>query len=262
MFRSLNVAATGMAAQQMRLEGISHNIANSNTVGFKRQRVEFQDLLYQIVRQPGAATGDTTQSPVGVHAGSGVRSVGVVAIQEQGTFLMTDNPLDVAVEGRGFIPVLRDDGTMAYTRAGNLKSDATGRLVTTDGLPIDPPITIPAEATSVTISPSGQVAVTLPGEPDPVEVGQITTATFINPAGLRSVGHNLLERTIASGEPNFNEPGSNGHGTLLQGALEQSNVDMVEEMVGLISAQRSYEINSKVITTADQMLQSATEMVR
>lgn len=260
MFRSLNVAATGMAAQQTRLEGISHNIANSNTVGFKRQRVEFQDLLYQVTRQPGAATGQTTEAPLGVQMGTGVRVVGTVAVHEQGTFMTTDNPLDVAVEGRGFLMVQREDGTLAYTRAGNLKADASGRIVTNDGLPLDPPITVPIDATSVTISPNGAVSVTLPGEVDPVEVGQILTATFVNPGGLRNVGHNMMERTIASGEPVFAEPGTEGHGTILQGALEQSNVDMVEEMVNLISTQRSYEINSRVISSADEMLRAATEM--
>jgi flagellar basal-body rod protein FlgG len=260
MFRSLNVAATGMAAQQTRLEGISHNIANSGTVGFKKQRVEFQDLLYQMVRQPGVSTGQTTEAPLGVQLGSGVRVVGTVNIHEQGTFLNTDNPLDVAVEGNGFLAVSREDGSLAFTRAGNLKADSTGRIVTNDGMPIDPPITLPEGATNVAIAPTGKVTVTLPGEADPVEVGQITLASFVNPSGLRNLGHNLLERTLASGDPIFADPGSDGHGTLMQGALEQSNVDMVEEMVNLISAQRSYEINSRVITSADEMLRKASEM--
>lgn len=250
-----------MAAQQTRLEGISHNIANSSTVGFKKQRVEFQDLLYQTVRQPGAATGDTTQAPIGAQMGTGVRMVGTVAIQEQGSIITTDNPLDVTIEGRGFLTVQREDGTLAYTRSGNLKTDSSGRIVTNDGLPIDPPITIPQDASGITISSTGLVTVNLQGEEEPVEVGQIQTATFINPGGLRAVGRNMLERTVASGEAIFAEPGTNSHGTILQGALEQSNVDMVEEMVNLISAQRSYEINSRVISSADEMLQKATEMV-
>jgi flagellar basal-body rod protein FlgG len=260
MFRSLNVAATGMAAQQTRLEGISHNIANSNTVGFKKQRVEFQDLLYQIVKLPGAATGETTEAPLGVQLGSGVRVVGTVNIHEQGTFINTDNPLDIAVEGPGFLTVTREDGSLAYTRAGNLKADSTGRIVTNDGLPLEPPISIPEGATNITIASNGKVTVTIPGEDDPVEVGQITTATFVNPSGLMNLGHNMLERTQASGDPIFADPGTDGHGTIMQGSLEQSNVDMVEEMVNLISAQRSYEINSRVISSADEMLRSATEM--
>lgn len=260
MFRSLHVAATGMAAQQTRLEGISHNIANSSTVGFKKQRIEFQDLLYQTVRQPGANTGDTTQAPIGIQLGTGVRMVGTVAVYEQGNLLTTDNPLDVAIEGRGFFVVQREDGSQAFTRTGTLKADADGRLVTSDGLPIDPPITIPKEAASVTISESGLVSVMLPDEADPVEIGQLQTATFVNPSGLRQVGHNMVEATAASGEPVLSEPGQNGHGTLQQGALEQSNVDMVEEMINLISAQRSYEINSRVISSADEMLRSASEM--
>jgi flagellar basal-body rod protein FlgG len=260
MFRSLHVAATGMAAQESRLEAISHNISNSSTVGFKRQRVEFQDLLYQTIRAPGAPTGATTESPVGVQKGSGVRLVGTVSIQEQGTYLATDNPLDVAIEGRGFLSVQREDGTLAYTRAGTLKTDGTGRLVNTDGLPIEPPITIPAEANGVSISPNGVVRANMPGQEEPVELGQILTTSFVNPSGLMAVGHNLFEATQASGIPMVNEPGREGHGTLLQGSLEQSNVDLVEEMINLISAQRTYEINSRVISSADQMLQKAAEM--
>ncbi|OQX69245.1 MAG: flagellar basal-body rod protein FlgG [Sorangiineae bacterium NIC37A_2] len=260
MFRSLHVAATGMAAQQTRLEGISHNIANSGTVGFKRQRVEFQDLLYQMVRQPGATTGETTQAPLGVQLGSGVRIAGTVNIHEQGTFLTTSNPLDLAIEGNGFFAIQREDGSLAYTRAGNFQADASGRIVTSDGLPLDPPISIPAEALSVSIAANGTVTVTMPGESDPVEIGQITTASFVNPAGLRNIGHNLYERTVASGEPEFSTPTTGVHGAIMQGALEQSNVDMVEEMVNLISAQRSYEINSRVVSSADEMLRKASEM--
>ncbi|MCH2108734.1 MAG: flagellar basal-body rod protein FlgG [Polyangiaceae bacterium] len=260
MFRSLHVAATGMAAQQSRLEGISHNIANSNTTGFKRSRLEFQDLLYHTVRNPGAATGDTTEAPIGVQYGSGVRIVGTAQVHEQGSFMTTDNPLDVAIEGRGFLTVQRNDGTLAYTRAGTLKADANGQIVTNEGLALEPPIAIPEDSQGLTISPTGIVTVQVPGEEEPIEVGQINTATFVNPGGLRALGHNLYERTIASGEAQFAEPGSEGHGTLMQGALEQSNVDMVEEMINLISAQRSYEINSRVISSADEMLRAATEM--
>ncbi len=260
MFRSLHVAATGMAAQQSRLEGISHNIANSNTVGFKRGRVEFQDLLYQTVKNPGAISGDVNYSPIGIQYGSGVRVSGLAQVHEQGAFKPTDNPLDLAVEGRGFFVVQREDGTLAYTRNGAFRADASGQIVTSDGLPLDPPITLPEDAAGVSISPDGTVTAQLPGDETPVEFGQIMTATFINPAGLRALGHNLYERTIASGEPQFGEPGEDGRGTIMQGALEQSNVDMVEEMVNLISAQRSYEINSRVISSADEMLRKVSEM--
>lgn len=262
MFRSLNVAATGMAAQQSRLEGISHNIANSNTVGFKRGRIEFQDLLYNTVRHPGAATGDTTNAPIGVQYGSGVRVAGLAQVHEQGSFQTTDNPLDLSVEGQGFFMVQREDGTLAYTRNGAFRANAEGMIVTSDGLPLDPPITIPENSMNVSIAPNGTVSVQLPGEEVPIEVGELMMATFVNPGGLRAVGHNLYERTIASGEAQFGSPGEDGIGTIMQGALEQSNVDMVEEMVNLISAQRSYEINSRVISSADQMLKSATDMSR
>ena len=262
MFRSLNVAATGMAAQQSRLEGISHNIANSNTVGFKRGRIEFQDLLYNTVRNPGAATGDTTMAPIGVQYGSGVRVSGLAQVHEQGSFQTTENPLDLSVEGRGFFTVQREDGTLAYTRNGAFRASSDGTIVTSDGLPLDPPVTIPENSASVSISPNGTVSVQLPGEEIPVDVGQIMMASFVNPSGLRAVGHNLFERTVASGDPQFGEPGEDGIGTIMQGALEQSNVDMVEEMVNLISAQRSYEINSRVISSADQMLKAATDMSR
>lgn len=260
MFRSLHVAATGMAAQQSRLEGISHNIANSNTVGFKRGRVEFQDLLYQTVRNPGASTGDVNYTPIGIQYGSGVRVSGAAQVHEQGTFQTTDNTLDLAVEGQGFFVVQREDGTLAYTRNGAFRANAEGQVVNSDGLPLDPPITLPDNAAGITVGSDGRVTAQLPGDDAPIEFGQIMTATFINPAGLRAVGHNLFERTIASGDPQFGEPGEEGRGTIMQGALEQSNVDMVEEMVNLISTQRSYEINSRVISSADEMLRKVGEM--
>jgi flagellar basal-body rod protein FlgG len=249
-----------MSAQETHLEGISNNIANANTVGYKRQRVDFQDLLYQTVRAPGAPTGPTTTNPTGLQIGTGVRVVGTARVFSQGTLLNTQNPLDVAIEGNGFFVVQQADGTPAYTRAGGLQADGDGRLVTPEGLPLDPPLNVPPGATSISIAANGTVSVTLAGETDPVDVGQIQTANFVNPAGLRSIGHNLLLATPASGEPQLGEPGQDGRGALLQGSLEQANVDIVGEMIGLISAQRAYEINSKVISTADEMLRAATQL--
>ncbi|HVU01465.1 MAG TPA: flagellar basal-body rod protein FlgG [Polyangiaceae bacterium] len=260
MFRSLHVAATGMAAQETNLEGISNNIANANTTGYKKQRIDFQDLLYQQVLPPGTPTGATTQAPTGLQLGSGVRIVGTARLFQQGTLLQTNNSLDVAIEGNGFFAVQQADGTPAYTRAGNLQTDGQGRLTTSEGLPIDPPISIPQGATGVTISANGIVSATMSGETTPTEIGRITTVNFVNPGGLKALGHNLFVATDASGDPQIGEPGTDGRGTLLQGSLEHANVDVVEEMIELISAQRAYEINSKVVTTADEMLKAATQM--
>jgi flagellar basal-body rod protein FlgG len=260
MFRSLHIAASGMAAQETNLEGISNNIANSNTTGYKKQRTDFQDLLYQTVRAAGTQTSATTQSPTGLQIGSGVRVVSTSRVFAQGPTIVTTNPLDVAIEGNGFFTIQRPDGTLAYTRNGQFQANAQGQLVTHEGMLVDPSITIPQDATAITIGADGTVSVTLAANPNPTEIGQLTTAMFVNPGGLRAIGHNLFIPTGSSGEAQTGQPGSDGRGTLLQGSLEHSNVDVVDEMVNMISAQRGYEINSKVITAADEMLRTATQL--
>lgn len=260
VFRSLHIAATGMAAQETQLEGVSNNIANSNTTGYKRQRVEFQDLLYQTVRAAGTRTTEQTRSPTGIQLGSGVRVAGTSRAFSQGAIMVTNNPLDVAIEGSGFFVVQQPDGTPAYTRAGALQKDSQGQLVTAEGHLIEPPIIIPPDAHTVSIGADGTVSAMLSHQATPVEVGQLTIASFINPSGLHALGRNLFTETSASGEPQVGTPGSDGRGALLQGALERANVDVVEEMIGMITAQRAYEVNSKVVTTADDMLRAATQM--
>lgn len=260
MFRSLHIAATGMSAQQTHLEGVANNIANANTTAYKRQRVDFQDLLYQTVRGAGTRTTSTSVSPTGLQLGSGVRVQGTSRSFSQGNVHITNNPLDIAIEGAGLFAVQQPDGTPAYTRNGALQKDAQGQLVTPEGLPLDPPIVIPTEAVSVTVGANGTVSAMIAGQEAPVELGQLTIAQFANPAGLHALGRNLYAATNASGEAQMGSPGMDGRGALLQGALERANVDVVEEMIGLISAQRAYEVNSKVVTSADDMLRAATQM--
>jgi flagellar basal-body rod protein FlgG len=259
MFRSLNVAATGMVAQETKLDTIANNLANANTTGYKRQDAEFEDLLYQNVRSatPNASGG---AAPAGTQVGSGVRVVTTSRAFAQGPIQQTGNPLDVAIEGSGFIGVTRASGEIAYSRAGNLKVDAQGRLCTNDGLAVEPPITVPTDATAVTIAPDGTVSALSAGQRAPTQLGQLQLITFPNPNGLSALGHNLYSATLASGEPVSGTPGTDGRGTLLQGAVEGSNVEMVSEMVGLIRTQRAYEINSKVISAADDMLRNATQV--
>ena len=259
MFRSLNVAATGMVAQETKLDTIANNLANANTAGYKRQDAEFEDLLYQNVRSatPNAIGG---AAPAGTQVGSGVRVVTTSRAFAQGSIQQTGNPLDIAIEGSGFIGVTRASGEIAYSRAGNLKVDAQGRLCTNDGLAIEPPITVPTDATSITIASDGTVSALSAGQRAPTQLGQLQLVTFPNPNGLTALGHNLYTATAASGEPVIGAPGTDGRGTILQGALEGSNVEMVSEMVNLIRTQRAYEVNSKVISAADDMLRNATQV--
>jgi flagellar basal-body rod protein FlgG len=248
-----------MVAQETKLDTIANNLANANTAGYKRQDAEFEDLLYQNVRAatPNGAGG---AAPSGTQVGSGVRVVTTSRAFAQGSIQQTGNPLDIAIEGTGFIAVTRASGEIAYGRAGNLKVDAQGRLCTNDGLAVEPPITVPTDATAITIASDGTVSATSAGQRAPTQLGQIQLVTFPNPNGLTALGHNLYGATAASGEPVSGTPGTDGRGTLLQGALEGSNVEMVSEMVGLIRTQRAYEINSKVISAADDMLRNATQV--
>ena len=259
--QALRTAATGMAAQSMNVEVISNNIANMNTVGFKKQRAEFQDLLYQTLEMPGAQSSDQgTIVPTGVQIGAGVKAGSVYRITTQGSMTRTDNDYDLAIDGRGFFQVLMPSGETAYTRAGNLSVNDQGQLVTEDGYQIQPGITIPNDATAVSISKSGQVEVTQAGQTQPSVVGQIELATFMNEAGLSAIGDNLLMETSASGAAITGTPGAQGIGSLLQGYTEASNVDAVSEITALIVAQLAYEMNSKVISSADEMLRTASQV--
>ena len=262
MIRSLWTAATGMAAQQLNIDVISNNLANVNTAGFKKSRVDFQDLLYQTLRPAGTTEAQGSMVPTGIQVGLGTRAAAVQRVFSQGDFQQTENPLDLVIEGDGFFQVLMPNGETAYTRDGTFKLDAQGRIVTSDGNPLDPEITIPAEATSISVGSDGTVSVTLPGQTAPQEIGQIQIAKFANPAGLSSLGRNLLAQSAASGDPVIDTPGLNGLGTLADGFVEMSNVKVVEEMVNMIIAQRAYEVNSKAIQTADEMLNIANNLRR
>lgn len=259
--QSLRTAATGMAAQQLNVEVISNNIANMNTVGYKRQRAEFQDLLYQTLERAGAQSSDQGNIvPTGVQIGGGVKAGSVYRINEQGSLTKTENQYDVAIEGRGFLQVLLPSGETAYTRAGNLNVNDQGQLVTEDGYLIEPSITIPSDAVSVSISKSGQVQAVRDGQTEADIVGQFELATFVNEAGLEAVGDNLLKETGASGPATVGTPGSVGFGGMVQYYTEASNVDAVSEITALIVAQRAYEMNAKVITASDEMLQAANNV--
>ena len=260
MFRSLHVAATGMVAQETQLDTIANNLANANTSGYKKQNAEFEDLLYQNERSP-VANADGTVSATGTQVGSGARVVATSRSFSQGSIQQTGNPFDVAIEGQGFIGVMQPSGTVAYSRAGSLKLDSQGRMTTSEGLPVEPPITVPVDATSVTIAADGTVsAVTASSKGAPTVLGQLQLTNFQNPNGLTAIGHNLFEQSASSGEPQTGLAGADGRGTFMQGALEGSNVEVVTEMISMISTQRAYEINSKVIQAADDMLRNATQM--
>jgi flagellar basal-body rod protein FlgG len=259
--RALNIAATGMLAQQLNVEVISNNIANLNTTGFKQQRAEFQDLIYENQRNVGAASSDNnTIVPVGVQTGTGVKAAAVYRIAQQGSLLSTNNPLDVAIQGRGYFQILQPDGTTAYTRAGSFQLSPTGEIVTADGFVVQPGVTLPNNTTAITINASGQVLAQVAGQTQPQTVGQIQLANFANEAGLEELGGNLLAETTASGSPTTGNPGSTGFGQIQQGFLETSNVNVVSEITNLITAQRAYEMNSKVIQAADQMSQTLSQI--
>lgn len=259
--RSLDIAATGLQAQQTMVEVLSNNIANINTTGFKRQRAEFQDLLYQDLRRVGSDSSDQgTIVPAGVQIGVGVRTAATYRISEQGNLTSTDNTFDIAIQGNGYFPVDLPSGDTAYTRAGSFQLSPTGQLVTADGYPVQPGIVVPQDATSVTINSSGQVFVTQDGVVDPTNVGQLELALFFNEAGLDPIGQNLLLQTPASGAPSTAVPGTSGYGTVLQGFLETSNVNAVTEITDLIQAQRAYEMNSRVVSASDEMMRSTSNL--
>lgn len=260
MLRSLYTAATGMEAQQTKMDVIAHNLANSSTTGYKRSRAEFEDLLSETIHAADEPNPQGGGRPAPLQVGLGVRSVSTTRSFGQGDMVATNNPLDLAIEGNGFFRIQRASGEFAYTRAGNFRVDSTGRVVTQAGEVVEPGITIPPEATQLTIGQDGKVTVHVPGRDTPSELGSIELATFTNPAGLESVGGNLLVATGASGEPILGRPGQQGVGTLQQGSLENANVKAVEEMIDMITTQRAYEMNSKVIQSADQMLQRLTSL--
>lgn len=259
--KALGIAATGMLAQQTNVDVIANNIANANTTGFKSGRAAFQDLIYQTQIQEGALTSTQgTSRPVGLNIGLGVQGAGVVRLNTQGGLTQTENQFDLAVNGRGFFVVTRPDGSQAYTRAGAFQLTGEGQLVTLDGFDVDPGINIPNNAQSVVISPQGVVAAFLDNDNEATELGQLTLATFLNEAGLKPLGNNLVEQTTASGEANVVTPGDPGVGVVQQGYLENANVNIIAQITDLISAQRAYEMNSRSIETADQMLQTANQI--
>ncbi|AOE64554.1 MULTISPECIES: flagellar basal-body rod protein FlgG [Pseudomonas] len=259
MLPALWVAKTGLSAQDTNLTTISNNLANVSTTGFKRDRAEFQDLLYQVKRQPGAQSTQDSELPSGLQVGTGVRIVGTQKNFTAGSLQTTEQPLDMAIDGRGFFQILQPDGTTSYTRDGTFHLDSNGQIVNASGFALEPAIIIPNDAQTFTVGRDGTVSITVAGNPAAQVIGNLQTADFINPAGLQAVGNNLFLETAASGAPQIGTPGLNGFGTTLQNTLETSNVSTVEEMVNMITTQRAYEMNSKVISTADQMLSFVTQ---
>lgn len=261
MIRALYSAATGLFAQQMQLDVIANNIANVNTSGFKKSRIDFQDLMYESLRASGKSDGDG-KSTNGLEVGSGVQASGSQKLYSQGPLTQTENSLDIAIEGGGFFQVLAPDGAVQYTRGGGLVTDADGRLLGAGGYLLEPAITLPADTLQIGISADGKVTVTTPGNATPTEIGQIQLARFINPAGLKSIGDSLYVSTVASGDAVTSVPGTDGLGRLRQGFLESSNVKVVEEMVAMIQAQRAFEVNSKTVRAADEMLSQVNNLTR
>lgn len=263
MIRALYTAASGMTAQQLNVDNIANNLANANTAGFKMRRAQFEDLIYQSMEQPGASAGQQTTVPVGLQLGLGTRAAGNDIILTQGNLSSTGNPLDLAIQGNGFFQIVLPSGQLAYTRSGSFQMDRSGNLVTSDGNLLQPQITIPANAQTVTIAQDGTVSYTAPGQTAAQKAGQIQLAVFQNPAGLNSVGSSMFTATDASGEAQVAAPGSSeGAGTIMQGYIEQSNVDVVEEFVNLIQSQRAYEANSKVVKAADEMYQQTNQLAQ
>ncbi|MGE5467348.1 MAG: flagellar basal-body rod protein FlgG [Ignavibacteria bacterium] len=260
MIRSLWIAKTGLDAQQTQLDVISNNLANTSTNGFKRARAVFEDLLYQTLRQPGAASSQQTTIPSGLQIGTGVRPVSTERIFTQGNLTQTGNALDLAINGQGFFQIQMPDGTFAYTRDGAFQQDSTGQVVTSSGYPLSPAITIPSNALTVSISRDGIVSITQPGSAAATQIGTVQVVTFVNNGGLQSAGENLYLETASSGTPTPNTPGTNGAGLINQGYVETSNVNVAEELVQMIQTQRAYELNSKAIQTSDNMLGRLTQL--
>jgi flagellar basal-body rod protein FlgG len=260
MLKALNTAATGMQAQQTNMDVIANNLANVSTTGFKKSRAEFEDLMYQTQKEPGSVSGLNAVSPTGVQTGLGVRTAGVQKDFEVGNAKQTNNPLDMMIEGSGFFPVQLSDGQTGYTRDGSFKKDPNGKIVDKNGNPLQPEITIPPNASAVEISPNGQVSVQVGNSRDAQNVGQIQLVNFVNPAGLKSLGKNVFAPSTGSGLPQQGQPGTNGMGQIAQRQIETSNVNIVDEMVNMITAQRAYETNSKVIQASDQMLQYMNQL--
>jgi flagellar basal-body rod protein FlgG len=260
MINSLWISKTGMEAQQTQLDVIAHNLANVSTTGYKRANAVFEDLMYQNLRQVGSNTSDQSQLPTGLHLGLGVRTVATSRSFSQGTIQQTSNNLDVAIQGNGFFQITQPDGSNAYTRDGSFQIDNQGRLVTAGGLAVANGVTVPANAKNIAIAADGTVTASIPGTTQPQQIGNITLASFINPAGLEPQGQNLFIESPASGQPNTGTPGANGLGTVTQGFLETSNVNVVQELITMIQTQRAYEMNSKAIQTSDQMLQKLGQL--